>query len=57
MTGQQVGEQIDGPALQGLGQNGVVGVGTSTQADVPGLHTDNKPEEGKERDREGGETG
>lgn len=37
---QQVLEEVDGPALQCLRQHGVVGVGTGTDHDVPGLNTE-----------------
>lgn len=37
VTGQQVFEEVDGPALQGLRQDGVIGVGTGADHDVPGL--------------------
>lgn len=40
VTGQQVLEEVDGPTLQGFGQDGVVGVGTGTNHDVPGLGTE-----------------
>ena len=36
---QQVLEQVDGPALQGFGQDRVVGVGTRAHHNVPGLDT------------------
>lgn len=36
---KQVLEEVDGPALQGFRQNGVVGVGTGTNRDVPSLDT------------------
>jgi hypothetical protein len=39
VTGQQVLEQVNGPALQGLRQHGVVCVGTGTDTHVPGLET------------------
>ena len=42
---QQVMEKVDGPALQGFRQDGVVGVGTGTNHDVPGLHTDSHVED------------
>ncbi|KAG7258894.1 hypothetical protein CRUP_008384, partial [Coryphaenoides rupestris] len=37
VTGQEVGEQVHGPALQGLGEHRVVGVRAGTHADVPCL--------------------
>lgn len=37
VSGQQVLKQVDGPALQRLRQDGVVGVGTRTDHDVPSL--------------------
>lgn len=37
---QQVLEEVHGPALQCLRQHGVVGVGTGTDHDVPGLDTE-----------------
>lgn len=37
MTRQQVFEEVNGPALQGLRQDGVIGVGTGANHDVPGL--------------------
>lgn len=40
VTRQQVLEEVDGPALQGFRQDGVVGVGTGTDHDVPGLDTE-----------------
>lgn len=40
VPGQQVLEEVDGPALQSLRQNGVVGVGTGTNHNVPGLQTE-----------------
>lgn len=36
---QQVLEEVDGPALQSLRQDGVVGVGAGTNHNVPGLDT------------------
>ena len=39
VTRQQVLEEIDGPALQSFRQDGVVGVGTGTHHNVPGLDT------------------
>lgn len=40
VTRQQVLEEVDGPALQGFRQDGVVGVGTGTNHNVPGLDTE-----------------
>lgn len=40
VTRQQVLEEVDGPALQGFRQDGVVGVGTGLNHDVPGLNTE-----------------
>lgn len=39
VTRQQGFEEVDGPALQGLGQDGVIGVGAGTHHNVPGLDT------------------
>lgn len=35
---QQILEEVNGPALQSFRQNSVIGVGTGTNHDVPGLH-------------------
>ncbi len=37
---QQILEEVHGPALQGFRQDGVVGVGTRMNNDVPGLDTE-----------------
>lgn len=37
---QEVFEEVDGPALQSFGKDGVVGVGTGMNHNVPGLQTD-----------------
>lgn len=42
VTRQQVFEEVDRPALQGLRQDGVIGVGTGTDHDVPGLDKQDK---------------
>lgn len=39
VTRQQGFEEVNGPALQGLGQDGVIGVGAGTHHNVPGLET------------------
>lgn len=44
VTGEQVLEQVDGPALQGLRQDGVVCVGAGPHTDVPGLRSVNEPD-------------
>ena len=36
-SGKQTGEQLDGPFLQGLSHNGVVGVSAGSGGDIPGL--------------------
>ena len=36
-TGEELGERADGPLLQGLGQDGVVGVAHDLRHDVPGV--------------------
>ena len=36
-TGEELGERADGPLLQGLGQDGVVGVTHDLRHDVPGV--------------------
>lgn len=43
---QQILEEVDGPALQSFGQDCVVGVGTGTNHDVPGLHTERTEPQG-----------
>lgn len=40
VTRQKVFKQVDWPAFQGLRQYGVVGVGTGTDHNVPGLSTE-----------------
>lgn len=37
MTGQQMSKQFDWPALQSFRENRVIGVGTGSHTDVPGL--------------------
>lgn len=37
VTRQQVFEEINGPTLQGLRQDGVIGIGTGANHDVPSL--------------------
>lgn len=36
---KQMSEQVDRPSLQSFRKDGVVGVGTSANTDVPGLDT------------------
>lgn len=42
VTRQQIFEEVDRPALQGFRQDGVIGVGTGTDHDVPGLDKQDK---------------
>lgn len=37
VTRKQMSKEVDGPSLQSFREDGVVGVGTSAHADVPGL--------------------
>lgn len=39
VTRQQLGKQVDWPALQSFRKDGVIGVGTRAHTDVPGLNT------------------
>lgn len=39
VTGQQMSKQVDWPTLQSFRKDGVIGVGTGTHTDIPGLNT------------------
>ena len=42
VPGQDGSDHLGGPALQGLGEDGVIGVRAAPAGDVPGLWKDNK---------------
>lgn len=49
VTRQQMSEQVDGPSLQSLGKDGVVGVCARAHADVPSLRVSEMEKEKKNK--------